>query len=86
MISFENKIVLVTGGSRGIGRACAEMLALNGASVAVNYRANADAANDVVQKAASAEQAGREETHRAPGHSEPRCGDPEVREGPHPEG
>lgn len=48
-LEFSGRTALVTGGSRGIGRACVEMLARNGANVAVNYRANADAANDVVQ-------------------------------------
>ncbi len=46
---FENKAVLVTGASRGIGRAIALRLAMEGANVVVNYNANAQAANDVVQ-------------------------------------
>lgn len=40
---------IVTGSSRGIGRAIAERLAAAGASVTVNYRENADAARDVVE-------------------------------------
>ncbi|MDP4182731.1 MAG: SDR family oxidoreductase [Bacillota bacterium] len=34
---LENKVVLVTGGSRGIGRTTARLLASHGASVAINY-------------------------------------------------
>ena len=37
---FENRTVLVTGGSRGIGRACCERLARAGAQVAINFRAH----------------------------------------------
>lgn len=43
-------IVLVTGGSRGIGAACARLAAQRGYAVAVNYAANAQAAQDVVQE------------------------------------
>lgn len=43
-----DKIAIVTGGSRGIGRAIALELANEGASVVVNYRANADAAQETV--------------------------------------
>ena len=35
---FANRTALVTGGSRGIGKAVCLMLAANGAKVAINYR------------------------------------------------
>ena len=43
------KTAVVSGGARGIGRAAALHLAGRGAAVAVNYRARADAANEVVE-------------------------------------
>ncbi len=45
---LEGKIAVVTGASRGIGRAIAETLAAEGATVVVNYQANAAAAEAVV--------------------------------------
>jgi 3-oxoacyl-[acyl-carrier protein] reductase len=45
---LEGKIAVVTGASRGIGRAIAEELAAEGAKVVVNYHANAAAAEEVV--------------------------------------
>ena len=45
-----NKVLLVTGGSRGIGAATALLAARNGWSVAVNYTANSLAADEVVRQ------------------------------------
>lgn len=42
-------VAIVTGGSRGIGRACAIKLAAAGHAVAVNYGSNAAAASEVVR-------------------------------------
>src|SRR6185503_10418823 len=46
--SLENKVAIVTGGSRGIGRAVALELAARGAAVVVNDNKSPEAAEDVV--------------------------------------
>ena len=48
--SLQDKVVLVTGGARGIGAACCKSLAAEGAKVVVNYRQRADAAEKVVEE------------------------------------
>jgi NAD(P)-dependent dehydrogenase (short-subunit alcohol dehydrogenase family) len=48
MSELDGRVVLVTGGGRGIGRGISELLAAHGATVAVNYRNDAEAAADTV--------------------------------------
>lgn len=48
--SLHNKVALITGASRGIGKGCALELARRGASVVVNYANSKDAAEEVVKE------------------------------------
>ena len=49
MSALQGKVAIVTGSSRGIGRAIAERLGRDGASVVVTYAGNRDKAEAVVQ-------------------------------------
>ncbi|MGD2207029.1 MAG: 3-oxoacyl-[acyl-carrier-protein] reductase [Anaerolineae bacterium] len=49
-MDFTDKVAIVTGSSRGIGRTIALRLAAEGAKALINYRGNEAAANEVVDK------------------------------------
>ena len=49
-LSLENKVALITGGSRGIGRAIALEFAARGAAVVVNYNKSPESAEEVVKQ------------------------------------
>jgi len=50
MLNFENKNVLVTGGSRGIGKACVKLFSQAGAKVAFTYFSDSIAAGKIVDE------------------------------------
>jgi 3-oxoacyl-[acyl-carrier protein] reductase len=48
-MELEGKVAIVTGGTRGIGRAIVLDLAANGADIALNYRKSADLAEELAE-------------------------------------
>jgi len=49
-ISLKGKVILVTGGSRGIGRALSKQLSDSGAAVAVHYNSNEEQAESILKE------------------------------------
>ena len=47
---LEGKKALITGASRGIGKAIAECFAANGASIVINYHSSSEAADDLAEQ------------------------------------
>src|SRR5215216_812528 len=50
MSEFQGRTAIVTGGSRGIGRAIAKELSVRGASVAFSYTKNSELADELVRE------------------------------------
>ena len=50
MANLKNKVAIVTGSSRGLGKAVAKLLALNAANVVINYSSNKIQADEVVSE------------------------------------
>jgi len=50
MINLENKVALITGGSRGIGAACVELFSKAGAKVAFTFKSNKKATDELISK------------------------------------
>ncbi|MEM6754882.1 MAG: SDR family NAD(P)-dependent oxidoreductase [Cyanobacteria bacterium P01_C01_bin.38] len=50
MTNLNNKVAIITGSSRGIGKAIATKLASDGATVVINYSHSADKANQTVEE------------------------------------
>src|SRR5262249_61470579 len=80
MIDLSNKSAVVTGGSRGIGRAIAVRLATQGADVAFSYRGNEAAAKET---AASIEALGRRALPVQADGSDPAAADALINAPPH---
>ncbi len=53
MINLKGKTALITGGSRGIGRACVEYFFRAGANIAFTYRVKSDRANELIANLSS---------------------------------
>ncbi|KAL7900396.1 NAD(P)-binding protein [Trichoderma sp. SZMC 28014] len=47
-MSLQDKVILITGASNGIGKACAQRLYQEGARIVINYRTDASSANALV--------------------------------------
>ncbi|MBM3718992.1 MAG: SDR family oxidoreductase [Actinobacteria bacterium] len=63
MGTLEGRVALVTGGGRGIGRGISELLAREGATVAINFRRDRDSADETMRAVIAA--GGRATIHQA---------------------
>ncbi|ADY01036.1 3-ketoacyl-(acyl-carrier-protein) reductase [Vulcanisaeta moutnovskia 768-28] len=81
MGEYSNKVILVTGGTRGIGRAIAEAFLREGASVAVTYARSDDKARELEKRGIltiKCDVANRDEVRRAAEIVEDKFGDVNV--------
>lgn len=63
MGAVDGRVALVTGGGRGIGRGISELLAREGATVAINYKRDRDSAEDTMRSILEA--GGKATVHQA---------------------
>ena len=49
-LGLKGKVAIITGGAKGIGRGCSEILAQEGANLVINYRSDPENAEKVAKE------------------------------------